>query len=224
MAGNLDIDLPSSGFGQKQFKGLSGEIGSAITYTPLAPAEPLGLVGFDVGIALTAVDIDETSSFWILAAGNESPPGILILPKILIQKGLPFGFDVGLAYTQAHSSNIASIGTELKWAYVRGGAVIPAIAFRGSYSKLLAVDDLDLESYGADVSISKGFAFITPYVGIGQVWIKSQDNSGLNLDEETLSFSKVFMGAKLSIFLISFAGEIEFGETARYSIRANLSL
>jgi len=48
--------------------------------------------------------------------------------------------------------------------------VAPAIGVRGSLTKLSGVDQLSLDTRGLDLSISKGFALLTPYAGIGRVW------------------------------------------------------
>jgi hypothetical protein len=47
------------------------------------------------------------------------------------------------------------------------------VAFRLSASSLLGVDPMTLRTTAADLSISKGFRFITPYAGVGQVHVRS---------------------------------------------------
>lgn len=222
-AASADIELPKN-FIQSDFEDLSRQIGIAISYAPLAPAEPLGILGFDVGMEVTAVDIDQGESFWTRAV-DETPPSYLVIPKIHAQKGLPFGFDVGLEYAKAPRTNIGLIGGELKWAFIKGGMTIPSVALRGSYTQLLGVEDFDLVTYGADLSISKGFAFLTPYAGVGQIWISSREKSDvINLDKENLSLTKGFIGLKVTIFVFSFVAEADFAEIPLYSFRANLSL
>lgn len=224
-AASTDIELPEE-FSQSDFEDLSRQVGIAISYAPLAPAEPLGILGFDVGMEVTAVDIDQDESFWTDAiAVDETPPSYLVIPKIHAQKGLPLGFDVGLEYAKAPGTNIGLIGGELKWAFVKGGTAVPALALRGSYTQLLGVDDFDLITYGADLSISKGFAFLTPYAGVGQIWISSREKSDvINLDKENLSLTKGFIGLKLTLFVFSFVAEADFAEVPLYHLRANLSL
>ena len=220
---STDIEL-QEGFIQSEFEDLSRQAGIAISYAPLAPAEPLGILGFDVGIEVTAVDIDQDESFWTEAV-DETPPSYLIIPKIHAQKGLPFGFDVGLEYAKAPGTNIGLIGGELKWAFIKGGMAIPSVALRGSYTQLLGVDDLDLITYGADLSISKGFGFLTPYAGVGQIWISSKEKTDtVDLDKENLSLTKGFIGLKLTLFVFSFVAEADFAEVPLYHLRANLSL
>jgi len=220
-AGN-DISLPST-FTQSQFDDLSRELGLAISYVPLSPAAPLGLLGFDIGIEGTAAHIDNTKSFWTEAVGK-TPPSWLAFPKIHAQKGLPFGFDVGLVYAKAPGTNVGLVGGELKWAFLKGGVASPAIAIRGDYTKLLGVSDIDMGVYGADLSISKGFGFVTPYAGYGVVWISSQDKSNVvNLNNFNSNESKGFVGVKFSVFLISLVAEADFSKVPSYSGRLNFS-
>ncbi len=222
LAGSSDIELPSD-YTQSQFEDLSRQAGLAISFTPLAPAEPLGIVGFDIGIAVTVVDIDENEDFWEDAVEDADVPSAIVLPRIHAQKGLPFGVDVGLAYAKTPVSNVALIGAEVKWAFLTGGVTYPAVALRGSFTKLLGVGDFDLETYGVDLSISKGFSLITPYAGIGQVWISSEeDTSAVDLEKESVSATKGFVGIKVSFFLASVVAEADFSEIPLYSLRVNI--
>jgi hypothetical protein len=221
-AGN-DISLPST-FTQSDFDDLSRELGLAISYVPLSPAAPLGLLGFDIGIEGTAAHIDHTKSFWTDAINGKTPPSYIAFPKIHAQKGLPFGFDVGLVYAKAPGSNVGLVGGELKWAILKGGVASPAIAIRGDYTQLLGVSDIDMRVYGADISISKGIGFITPYAGYGVVWISSQDKSNVvNLNNFNSNESKGFVGVKLSFFIMSLVGEADFSKVPSYSGRLNFS-
>ena len=49
---------------QSEFENLSKELGFAISYVPLAPAAPLGILGFNIGIEGTFLDIDQDSLYW----------------------------------------------------------------------------------------------------------------------------------------------------------------
>lgn len=229
------IALPSSsagdnvefpiGYSQDSFEDLSREIGLIISYSPAAPAEPLGLTGFDIGAEVSVHKIESDKAYWVDVNEGEKPPEYWAVPRLHAQKGLPFGFDIGAIWAKVPGSNIGLLGAELKYAFIKGNAVMPAMAIRGTYSTLLGVDDLDLDTYGADFSISKGVGFLTPYAGIGQVWINSKETSDLplNLDEEKLSATKGFVGVKISFFLVSFVAEASFSSTPSYLGRLNLS-
>jgi len=220
-AGEVDIRFLSS-LGQGAFEDFTEEVGLAISYLPLSPAESLGTFGLDVGIEVTVASISKDAAFWLETIG-EKPPSVIPLPKIHIQKGLPFGIDIGAVYSKVPSSNISMAGGEIKWAFISGNAILPAVAVRASYTKLLGVDDLDLETIGADLSISKSFAFITPYAGYGQVWIRSEEKlAALDLKEVRVNLAKPFVGVKISLLLINFVFEADFADVPMYTGRLNV--
>ncbi|MFQ5580814.1 MAG: hypothetical protein ACE5FZ_09390 [Nitrospiria bacterium] len=219
---NADIILSGKTLVQQQFEDFSEEVGLAVSYLPLAPAEPLGILGFDIGAEVTAVNIKQDSSYWqVIAPGV---PSQLPLPKIHAQKGLPFGIDVGAVYSRVPNSNIEMAGGEIKWALIKGNTLFPAIAARASYTRLLGVNNLELETVGADISISKGFLFITPYIGYGQVWIKSKivDIPGLNLESNT-TLPKPFIGVKISpLPILNLVAEADISKITLYTLRVNI--
>lgn len=221
-AGGNDIELAST-MVQKQFDDLSKEVGLIISYIPLAPAESLGILGFDIGIEATGAKISSGSTFWELAISDQKPPDYIVLPKIHVQKGLPFGIDVGAMYATAPGTNISLYGAELKWAVLKGSIVSPAVAVRGSYTALAGVADLDASTYGLDASISKGFGPLTPYAGLGEVWIKAINNTNLPLNDVSTSATKLFLGAKLKILLLGVVLQADFSDIQMYSARANIS-
>jgi hypothetical protein len=222
-----DITLPPT-FTQDDFKGLSRDVGLAISYMPLATAEPLGFPGFDIGIEATSVSIDNNTSYWKQisnAPGNDDVPSSLILPKLHVQVGLPIiSIDLGLVYGQAPSTDIKYVGYEVKWSILKGGVATPAIAVRGAYTKLSGISDIDINTTSADVEISKGFAMFTPYAGYGMVWIDSKENSpAVTLQDESLSESKWYLGCKLTFFpLLNLVAEADFAKVNAYSLRLNL--
>lgn len=205
---------------QKDFKDLSKEVGFGLSYFPLAPAEPLGITGFDIGVEVTAVDIKENEDYWDKMGDF---PGLLPVPKIHAQKGLPLGIDIGVVYSKVPDTNIQLIGGEVKWAALKGTIATPAVALRGSYTKLLGVDNLDLETIGYDASISKGIAMFTPYAGVGQVIINSEPkNVGGLLKDEEITETKYFVGVKTKLLLLTVTAEADFAEVPAYSLRVGM--
>ena len=224
-AGGNDIKLDTiSPISQGDFEDLSKEVGLLISYVPLSPAEPLGILGFDIGLEVTGANI--SSGPWEKALSDAKPPDYLILPKIHVQKGLPFGIDVGAVFSTVPGSNITLFGGEVKYAVLKGSIVSPAVAVRGTYTTLSGVDDIDASTYSLDASVSKGFGPITPYAGLGQVWISASENvndSLINLDDVSTSATKLFLGAKLKILLVSIVLQADISDVNMYSARANVS-
>ena len=191
---------------QDEFHKLSQDLGAALSYKPLTPAEPLGLFGFDLGIAATTTKIENPAVFQKAGAGDVSN---VTVPSVRFNLGLPLSLDVGVMAGAAPGTNIRLYGAELRWAFVKGGTAMPAIALRGSYTQLSGVDQLDFNTRGVDLSISKGFAFFTPYAGIGKVWVTStpKDIPTAIPTEESLSLNKGFVGFNLNFVLVNIALE-----------------
>jgi hypothetical protein len=223
------VNLPPT-FTQSDFKDLSRDLGLAISYVPLAPAEPLGgvLPHVDAGVEVTVVNFDTNSSYWQKIKtypGNSNIPNALPVPKLHIQVGLPvIPIDLGFVYASIPGTDVKYMGGEVKWAILSGSAVTPAIAIRGAFTQLSGVKDLDINTKSADISISKGFAMFTPYAGYGMVWIESKEKSPLvTLQDESLSESKGFVGCKITFFpLMNLVAEADFSKVNSYSARLNI--
>ncbi len=214
-------DLDSiNALGQTQFRLLSEDLGAALSYKALIPAEPLGTTGFDIGIEVTATPLENDTVFAQAISSNDAP-STLIVPKVHVHKGLPFGFDIGAMLATVPDSNISLWGAEVRYAILKGGTASPALALRASYSQLTGVDQLEFNTTGLDLSISKGFAFVTPYAGAGVVWVRSTpDIPGTALQEEEFSVGKYFVGANFNFAVINILAEIDrTGENTSYGLK-----
>lgn len=208
------------------FDALVEDLGSAMSYKSVAPAEPLGITGFDIGLVLSATEMANAGDWDILVQGGDSM-STLPLAKVYLQKGLPFGIDIGAFYMGASATNVKLVGAEVKYAFLKGGAVTPAVAARLSLSKLSGVTDFDFSSKSLDVSISKGFANLTPYAGVGVVqtsgeYTGSVDFGGgpIKLDAHEPQQTKTFAG--ININLLAFDLGLDWdktGDSNTYSLK-----
>lgn len=203
---------------QPEFKLFSEDLGAALSYKAVIPAEPLGITGFDLGLEVTSTEM-KSSALWSKATGGGSAPSSLIVPKLHVHKGLPLNIDVGAFYSAVPTTNIKLYGGELRYAILEGGVAMPAVAIRGSVSKLTGVDQLSFGTKGLDISISKGFAMFTPYAGLGRVWVDSTPNV-VPLVKESFRQNKVFVGGNLNFGLMNLALEYDkTGSAQSYSAK-----
>lgn len=220
-----ELDFPgAASFTQSEFKDLSKELGAAIAYRNLAPAEPLGITGFDVAVQGSFIDIKSDSSYWNKAAGDA--PGYVGYPSVRVRKGLPFGIDVGAMYSQVIDTDIKLFGVEVSKAILEGSVATPALGVRATYTKLSGVDELDMQTAGIDASISKGFIFLTPYAGAGMLWVDSEPNGVLDtaVNEEKMWQPRGFVGMKITpLPLIGITAEVEYATRPIYSLKAGVS-
>lgn len=183
---------------QGEFHTLTEDLGAALSYKPMAPATPLGPTGFDVGFGLTSTQMTRSSALWSQINNGGGSVGNINLPRLQVDKGLPFGIDVGGFYAKDPTSNIALYGGEVRYALLSGGVTQPAVAVRGAFTRLSGVSALALDTRSVDISVSKGFAMLTPYAGAGMVWVSSTANAA-PLAGENLTQNKVFAGADLNL-------------------------
>ncbi len=215
MAGNIST---LQNLAQSEFRNFSEDLGSSLSYKGVTPAESLGTTGFDLGLEVTQTSLAKSASLWNkVGTGNLSN---LYVPKLHITKGLPLNIDIGGFISTIPTTGISLYGGELRWAFLPGSTTMPAVAVRGSLTKLNGVSQLSLDTKGLDVSISKGFAMFTPYAGIGQVWTNSTPNAG-TLTKESFTQSKLFVGGNLNFGLTNLAAEYDKTGEAK-SISAKL--
>ena len=213
-----DIDKIQT-LSQDDFHKLSQDLGAALSYKPLTPTAPLGITGFDMGLAVTATSIKNSDVLQRAGAGDHST---LPVPSLRLNKGLPLDIDIGVMVGAVPGTNVRLYGGELRYAIVSGGAAVPAIGIRGSYTKLTGVDQLDFSTKGVDLSISKGFLMFTPYAGVGKVWVAStpKDLPAPGPSKESLSLNKVFVGFNLNFGLTNLAFEGDrTGEATSYGAK-----
>ena len=193
--------------GQTNFDTLSKDLGAALSYKPVTPAASLGMTGFDVGLEVTQTSMSKSSQIWKTVT-NDSTVSNLYIPKLHVAKGLPLGFDIAAFYSKIPTTNISLYGGELRYAIVDGGITMPAVAIRGSYTKLAGVTQLSMDTKGLDISVSKGFAMFTPYAGVGEVWVNSTPNV-TGLSGESFTQNKIFVGANANFLLTNLAAELD---------------
>jgi hypothetical protein len=126
-------------------------------------------------------------------------------------------------YAQIPGSNIKYYGGELRYAVVQGGVTMPAIGVRGNFTKVTGVDQINFDTRGLDLSISKGFAVATPYAGIGRVWVNSDPKGAPLLAKEDFGLNKYFVGVGLKLVLFNFNLEADkTGDVTGYSAKVGL--
>jgi hypothetical protein len=169
----------------RRYKNLTSELVFALAPRPLAPAETLGMSGFEFSLVSTTADINETATYWqgqpgspvfegaLPTHGNRGVPSLFWVPTVHIRKGLPLSTEVGINASYLAWSEMVLLGVEGKVAlhesYVRW---VPALSARGAVGRLFGSSDLDIVTIEADLLASLPFGVggmvqLTPYAGYG---------------------------------------------------------
>lgn len=206
---------------QAEFRQLSEDLSATLAFKPQAPAEGLGLTGFDLGVSLGGTSV-KSHKIVERATGSDNVPSTLPTVTLRAEKGLPFGVDVGAAYTLIPGTSVRAVSGNVKWAFIEGGVLTPAVAVRGFYTQTSGLGDMSLRSQGVDLSVSKGFANVTPYGGVGLVQSRASDDTG-RWARERYTQTRLFAGVNVSLLLVNLAFEADrTGDATSASIRAGL--
>lgn len=205
---------------QDQFAEFSKELGAATHYKSVSPPESMGTLGFDVGLELSSTDV--SGDVFDLASDGSFEGSDLVVPKLHVHKGLPFGLDIGASLGAIPDTDATIIGGELRYAIINGGVVTPSIAIRASYSQIQGLDDIDVQNSAIELGISKGVLFFTPYAGIGIVQSKVTPNNIDGLSTEKIDQDKMFVGITAN-FGVAVTLEADLtGDVRTYSAKAGI--
>jgi len=210
-----------------EMNGLARELGLTSASIPLAPAEPLGLVpGLDIGLGISVADIHDENAYWDDAVADGNPKPVLILPQISVRKGIPLGIDLGATYIPSViGSNLSLVGAEVKWSFVKGSMLTPALALRVDYHHAFGASDFSLQTVSTDISISKGFGPLKPYTGIGMDFIFFNPDAFTNLKKTDPRELKGYAGVRIRLLLIQIVPEIDLARNFLiYSMKVGLIL
>lgn len=216
---------------QAEFEEFSLTLGRAVYPSPVAPADRAGILALDIGIAISALEIDESAPFWQLAISEDIlQDGYLLVPRLVVSKS--FGrFNISGSYMTIPETDVDVIGATLDLTLSRDGLARPAIGIRGAWSELRGVDDLEMTITGLEAIISKKVGPITPYGAWGREMIESSGRILLPIPEDELILEadleddRLTVGARFSFFLFEIAAEaVRHDNDTTYGARASLSL
>ncbi len=154
---------------QADFQKFSRIIAQGMFPSPIQPAGASGLTRFDIGIAATAVQVDPNAAYWVHAVNKDILIGskYIAVPRLVVTKGLGAA-SVSGSYAKLGKSNGSIVGGSLDVPIINGGLLKPTLALRGSYSTLRGVNVYQINTYGAELFLGKGFGPITPYGAFGK--------------------------------------------------------
>lgn len=184
------FDLSLAGFGvptptnnqpNERFRRLGNELAFAFAPRVSAPAESLGMSGFDLSLDAVVVQFATHRDYWRnnvteteqKGRAPGSPQGVA---GFHVRKGLPFSFELGAHVNWLFSSQMVAIGADVRWTPIEGYRYFPDFSIRGAASRLLGSKDFDLTTAEFDLQIGKtipiaGMFQLSPYGGWGMLFV-----------------------------------------------------
>jgi hypothetical protein len=197
---------------------------------PRHKAEPLGWVGFEIYGEVAALPgaADDTSIR--NATDGSLPADALSVYRVGARKGLPGKVDLGASLAKTLDGDIDLVSAELSWAILEGSVATPALQLRLTGTQTLDADLYDLEMYGAELLLSKGFPIVTPYVGAGVVYSEGTfDRSTVfGAVPETFTTDGThtvgYVGATFNFALFKITAEVERGVEVHGAVRFSVGI
>jgi hypothetical protein len=206
-----------------EYRDLTRDLAAALQFKQAAPPTALGPRGFEVGIEVSATDIDERADYWQLV--TDDPPSYLVIPKLHLLKGLPLRVDGEAMLSYLPSADLFLWGLAGKWTVVEEDRHVPATSVRLGFSDLRGVDELDFSTVGLDVATGYSWSVIEPYLGVGTAWVSSEarvraeEADILVTERESFVTAHVFAGFRLYLPLVAITTELDWGERPTLSAR-----
>lgn len=203
--------LPS--LSQAEFRLVPQDLSSVPGDRHVALPSPLATSGFDIGFEVSAKRLTHPQAYRL----TTDSPYALPTPRLHLRKDLPHGFEIGSSYGNLPGSDLSLIGAEASYSLVSKKLFMPTFGVRASYSTLRGNDWLQISTRGVDLSLSKGFSLVTPYAGIGSIWVDSDPYDGSGLTHERFHHEKYFVGANFNVRDMNVAVEADrTGDTTSY--------
>ena len=188
----------------------------------MQPARASGFLGFDFGVAATAVPIDTKAAYWTnsVTSTRLEQNGYLAVPRLIAAKG--FGSST-LSATYASRGDIKMYGGTLDIPLMRGTVATPEVALRGAYSTLTGIDAFKMKTYGLEAFISKGFGPVMPYGAIGRQ--RNNASGSVTISTVTRSLAdrsnvtRYTAGVRLSLLLPKITVEATKAEVTSYAAK-----
>jgi len=194
-------------------------------FFPRHRAAPLGLIGFEVYADATYDRTFDDEPFVGTAIDGGFTGGFLSVARVGARKGLPGGIDLGVSYGRTLGGDVKLISAEIQYALIKGGLLSPALAVRVTGTRTTGSGAYDLDQYGAELLLSKGFTVLTPYVGAGVVRSKGTLQPSLGPSfEDTASRGVVYGGVTLNLLLPKITFEIEKADEVQAAVRVGFGL
>ncbi|MGD1147813.1 MAG: DUF6588 family protein [Thermoanaerobaculaceae bacterium] len=182
------------GFTQADLDSITQAFGDAVNFPNLGGAAPGGVTGFQILGVAGGPEVDTSAHWWRYVPHANTVGGVLFGQRVIVRKGLPFNLDVGVQVGRVFGDQFW--GADVRWAFVEGGALSPAMALRAAYSRASSslLDRLDVAE--AQLVISKDFPVVSPYGAIGYRRVSGRANFG---DPVPLGYSSTTSGVTATV-------------------------
>jgi hypothetical protein len=210
---------------QAEFEEFTKEGSMLVHDSQLASAEALGRGVVHVMLDYSSTAIDDSKGAWNNTMSHPAADHYLgdrlAFPRLGVRVGVASRVDVGAWGTLNPTSNYGFLGVETKVTALRQDEAMPvSVAIRPNLAALLGPDDLFVADFGIDLSVSRSYKGLAPYVGLsGHSAAAIERSPNVDLDAATPSYTTAFGGVSYQWRKLFVAGQAETGPMTTYAMR-----
>ncbi len=171
------------------YKTVVRELGIIVANRPIAPAETLGLNGFDVSATSTFGFVhgkqagNETLTDWARMSEGEESTAVRWIPGVSVRKGLPLSSEAGVSFGYLSGTRQARVGGQGRLGLVEGYRKYPDVVIGIGGTGYVGNDELEMTVADMSIAIGKSFpigqlvkvrsGMVSPYGGATLLRIKA---------------------------------------------------
>lgn len=221
---------------QEAFRQFTREAGLLTYFRPLLDARPMGKKHFELSLVQWKTGIDDRDAAWNDTFVHPDTTHWLFegsglaFPGLTGRVGVTDRMDVGVYFTKNIKANYGFFGGQVQYSLVNHPEKKWAAATRVSYIQLFGPDDVNLQTYGLDLLVSREFpiystwASISPYVSVSGYLSHTHEKSEVvELADETVLGTQASVGAVARLAILRLGVEYNFARVNTMSVKVGVA-
>ena len=217
----LDPTLTQSVFNQ-----FVREVGLVTYFRPIASAAPLGAGHFEVGLTHWGTKIDDRTPTWNDTFSHPDGDHYLIsgdalnIPGVMARVGLTDRIDVGGYVTKSPGANYGFLGAQIQYAVLLADDAGVDAAGRVGFVRVYGPEDVDLDTYGLDFTVSREISKFSPYAQVSTYLARGRETTTkVALDDENVVGLQGTLGMTVQASGLRLGGEVNLASVPGYSLK-----
>lgn len=200
-----------------EFEDFADELGSILRFRQLGENAPLGKGRFELSLQYARSPIDDAKGAWNNTMSHPTADhglgGSIAFPRIAARYGLSDRMDLGAWGSLNPRSNYGILGVDTRIALLKQGPSRPVtLTIRPSVTTLVGPSELWAGNASVDVSVSRAFGRVSPYVGVSTYTSGAVERSkDVDLDPASTAGSLAYAGVSVRLRGLTLAGEVGTG-------------
>lgn len=210
---------------KEEFEEFTAELGSVLRFRQLGETTTLGRGNVDISVQYANTPIDDSKGAWNNTMSHPTADHYfgqsISFPRIVARFGVSDRVDVGAWGGLDPHANYGMVGADTKIALLTQGPARPvSVSIRPSITSLVGPSEVWVGNASVDVSVSRAFGPVSPYVGVATTASLAVERSkDVDLDPATAEGSLAYAGLSYRWRALNLSAEVEKGALVSYGFR-----